>query len=58
MYVHYMTNENGRLLRNCPNGKECLVGGGECMECEHFKGKEIRRKFVKCKFRRKGINNG
>jgi hypothetical protein len=58
MYVHYKTDERGLLATTCPHGKGCLVGGGECIECAHFKGKDIKNKIIKCKFRRKGTRNG
>lgn len=58
MEIHYQIDKKGRLLTLCPNGKECLVGGGDCIECEFYKYKNMSKKTISCKFRRKGTKNG
>ena len=58
MEIAYQVDNRGVLQTKCPNGKRCLVGGGECYQCEHFHSKNYTGKTIRCNFRRKGTKNG
>jgi hypothetical protein len=51
MVVVYKVNEMGHLQTKCPHGMKCLVGGGECICCEHFSRKNITSKYIICEYK-------
>lgn len=44
----YQVNAGGLLLTRCQY-TGYLIGGGECMECKHFEGKQRKYRCVKCR---------